>query len=117
MNLPDTSSNPDNQLWKDFRKSKLLKLLIAVLLDVIGMLTYTVPVAGEIADLVWAPISGVLNYVIFGGVTGASAGVFTFFEEILPGTDFIPSFTVTWAMKYIVQEQAAFTEFKNKKII
>ncbi|RYF90189.1 MAG: hypothetical protein EOO00_09250 [Chitinophagaceae bacterium] len=61
--------------------------------------TYTVPLLGEFADLVWAPVSGAIFFAMFGGWKGAAGGVFNFLEELLPGTDFIPSFTLMWLMK------------------
>jgi hypothetical protein len=34
--------------------------------------------------------------VTFGGWKGALGGFGNFIEEVLPGTDFIPSFTIMW---------------------
>ena len=69
-----------------------------MLLDAVGYFTYAVPVLGEFGDLIWAPISGLLFYKIFGGWKGVLGGMFSFAEEILPGTDFIPSFTIGWLL-------------------
>ena len=71
-------------------------LLFCILMDLIGMSTYAIPVVGEIADFVWAPISAIIFFVSFGGWKGAIGGVGNLFEELLPGTDFIPSFTIMW---------------------
>jgi hypothetical protein len=65
-------------------------------MDLIGYMTYTVPVLGEFADIFWAPVSALMFFILFGGWKGAMGGVFSFIEEILPGTDFIPSFTLMW---------------------
>ncbi|MES2773998.1 MAG: hypothetical protein V4722_07425 [Bacteroidota bacterium] len=74
-------------------------LLFCIMMDLVGFLTYSVPVLGEFGDLLWAPVSAIIFFVSFGGFKGAVGGLFNFVEEILPGTDFIPSFTIMWFMK------------------
>ena len=74
-------------------------LVFCVLMDLIGCATYTIPVLGEFGDIIWAPLSAIIFYKTFGGWKGAFGGLFNFFEEILPGTDFIPSFTIMWFMQ------------------
>jgi hypothetical protein len=69
-------------------------------MDVIGYFTYAIPVLGEFADVIWAPISGIIFYITFGGWKGTFGGLFNFVEELLPGTDFIPSFTIMWFVQY-----------------
>jgi len=76
-------------------------LVFCVLMDLIGYATYTIPVFGEFGDIIWAPISGIIFYKTFGGWKGAFGGLFNFIEEILPGTDFIPSFTIMWFMQRV----------------
>ena len=65
-------------------------------MDIIGYSTYAIPVIGEIADIVWAPMSAIIFFITFGGWKGALGGIGNFIEELLPGTDFIPSFTIMW---------------------
>lgn len=74
-------------------------VLLCLLLDFIGFASYSIPVLGEFADILWAPISGMLFFMLFGGWRGAMGGVFSFIEELLPGTDFIPSFTIMWLIR------------------
>lgn len=74
-------------------------LVFCVLMDVIGYASYSVPVLGEFADIVWAPVSAFIYYKTFGGSKGIFGGIFNFIEEILPGTDFIPTFTITWMLQ------------------
>jgi hypothetical protein len=76
-------------------------LLFCVMMDLIGYASYTIPGLGEFADIIWAPISGFIFYKTFGGWKGAFGGLFNFVEEILPGTDFIPSFTIMWIVQYM----------------
>ena len=71
-------------------------LFFCILMDVVGYATYAIPGLGEFADILWAPISSVIFMATFGGWKGALGGVGNFIEEILPGTDFIPSFTIMW---------------------
>jgi hypothetical protein len=74
-------------------------LALCILMDLIGMATYTIPFLGEFADIIWAPLSGLIFYQMFGGWRGALGGVFSFIEEILPGVDFIPTFTIAWFLQ------------------
>jgi hypothetical protein len=71
-------------------------LLFCIIMDLIGCVSYTVPGLGEFGDIVWAPVSAFIFFRMFGGWKGAAGGIFNFVEEILPGTDFIPSFTLMW---------------------
>lgn len=71
-------------------------LIFCLLMDFIGYASYGIPILGEVADVIWAPISGLIFFLSFGGWKGALGGMFDFVEELLPGTDFIPSFTLMW---------------------
>lgn len=71
-------------------------LLFCILMDALGMLTFTIPGVGEFGDVIWAPISAIIFAKVFGGTKGVVGGAFNFLEEILPGTDIIPSFTIMW---------------------
>jgi hypothetical protein len=74
--------------------------IFCILMDLIGYASYAIPGLGEFADMIWAPISGIIFYMTFGGWKGAFGGLFNFVEELLPGTDFIPSFTIMWFFQY-----------------
>jgi hypothetical protein len=69
-------------------------------MDIIGYATYSIPFLGEFGDLLWAPLSAFLFYKTFGGWKGMFGGLFNFVEEILPFTDFIPTFTIAWLWQY-----------------
>ena len=75
-------------------------------MDLIGYLSYSIPGIGEFADVVWAPVSGFIFYKTFGGWKGAFGGIFNFAEELLPGTDFIPSFTIMWLVQYFSRKKS-----------
>jgi hypothetical protein len=104
-----------------YQREKSSKLILSILMDAVGMATFLIPGIAEVADLAWAPIAAVTNFLMFRGATGVAGGAGTFLEELLPGTDWIPSFTITWGMKYIVKEQQTMAEFvkryKNRKMI
>lgn len=78
---------------------RIPSLVFCIIMDLIGYATYAIPVLGELADLVWAPFSGIVFFAAFGGWKGALGGLGNFIEEILPGTDFIPSFTIMWLLQ------------------
>ena len=67
-------------------------------MDLIGLATFAVPVIGEFGDLLWAPVSAFIFYKSFGGTKGMVGGMFNFVEELLPGVDFIPTFTIMYFM-------------------
>jgi hypothetical protein len=80
-------------------KKHLPPLSVCILLDLIGCTSYLLPFFGEAEDLLWAPVSGVIFYILFGKKFGALGGVFSFLEEISPGLDFIPTFTIAWFIR------------------
>ena len=81
-------------------------LVFCIVMDLIGYLTYSIPGIGEFADILWAPVSGFIFYKTFGGWKGAFGGIFNFAEELLPGTDFIPSFTIMWLVQYFSRKKS-----------
>ena len=74
-------------------------LVFCIIMDIIGYATYAIPFLGEIADIAWAPLSGIIFFASFGGWKGALGGIGNLIEELLPGTDFIPSFTIMWFLQ------------------
>lgn len=82
-------------------KNKWKNLWVGLLLDAIGMLSFILPGVGEFMDLIWAPISGWLMTRMYKGNKGKVAGVIAFLEELIPGMDIIPSFTLMWLYTYV----------------
>lgn len=79
---------------------KTSSLWVAVVLDILGMVTFTIPGVGEFGDVVWAPLSAYLFSRLYGTDKVAKWGaIFNFAEEILPFTDFCPTFTIAWFMR------------------
>ncbi|WP_296149969.1 hypothetical protein [uncultured Flavobacterium sp.] len=79
---------------------KQKQLLLSLLFDAIGMFSYGLPFLGEFADFAWAPISGIILASMYKGTVGKVGGVISFLEELLPFTDVLPTFTLTWIYTY-----------------
>jgi len=86
------------------KDEKYKRLLQSLLFDAIGMLSFSIPFIGEFSDVVWAPLAGWLMTRLYKGRLGQAAGVFTFVEELLPGADVIPTFTVMWFYTYVLSK-------------
>ena len=80
------------------RDSPARKLLACMAVDAIGFSSYLLPGVGELGDAVWAPIQAYFLYFMFGSTHIAAVG---FFEEMLPGTDFVPTATLGWVSENI----------------
>jgi len=92
MKILSTHKNP--------RQSALPSLILCIVLDVIGMASFTIPFIGEFSDVIWAPLSGLVYYRFFGGKMGVFGGMFSFLEEALPLTDILPTFTLSWLIRW-----------------
>ncbi|WP_396179118.1 hypothetical protein [Flavobacterium sp.] len=86
------------------KNTKTRDLVLSLLLDAVGMMSFSIPFIGEFADVVWAPLSGFIMAWMYKGTMGKVAGVVSFLEEILPATDVIPSFTIMWFYTYIIKK-------------
>jgi len=87
----------------DANKSR--DLVLSILFDCLGMVSFTIPFLGEFEDVIWAPISALLMVWMYKGTSGKVAGVFSFLEEIFPFTDIIPSFTLMWCYTYLIKKK------------
>ncbi len=81
--------------------SKYKILLLSIVFDAIGYLSFLIPGIGEFSDIVWAPLSGYLMTRLYKGKPGKIAGVVSVIEEALPGLDVIPTFTLMWLYTYV----------------
>lgn len=91
--------------------SKIKYLLLGLLFDGIGMLSFTIPGIGEFTDVIWAPVAAWLMTRMYKGRTGQIAGFVTFVEELVPGLDFIPGFTLMWVYTYLISRR------KSKEVV
>jgi hypothetical protein len=85
--------------------NKNRNLVLGLLFDAIGMLSFTVPFLGEFSDVVWAPLAGFLMTWMYKGAVGKVGGTIAFLEEIFPFSDFIPTFTLTWIYNYWIKNK------------
>lgn len=85
-------------------QKKYSQLIISILCDVVGMLSYFVPAIGEFSDLVWAPLSAFIIYNLYNGKEAKVAAAVSFLEEILP-IDLIPTFTFTWLYTHYIKKR------------
>ncbi|CAN5163396.1 hypothetical protein BH23BAC2_BH23BAC2_08280 [soil metagenome] len=84
------------------------KLLIKGLIyDAVGMSTYAIPVVGPFLDILWAPYAAKKMGEMYPGRKGKIASVIVFLEEILPGTDIIPTFTLMWLYTFVWKKETS----------
>ena len=79
-----------------------------LLMDAIGAAVILIPVLGEV---IWAPVSAFIFWRMFGFRKGFFGGVFSFVEELIPGLDFIPTFTIMWGIQYYKRKKDSFVLF------
>ena len=85
------------------KNNKYKNLFLGLILDAIGMLSFAVPLLGDFSDIIWAPLSAWIMTRMYKGKIGQAAGVVSFIEEIIPGLDVIPTFTIMWFYTYILK--------------
>ncbi len=83
------------------KDSKYRDLFMGLLFDAIGMSSLAIPFIGDFSDVIWAPMSAWLMIRMYKGTAGKVAGTISFIEEIIPGLDIIPSFTLMWLYTYL----------------
>ena len=83
----------------------LPSLLACLVMDFLGFATYGIHFLGEFLDILWAPVSAMIFFRMFGGTRGMIGGIFNFVEELMPGLDFIPTFTITWMVQYFTRKK------------
>ena len=70
------------------------------------MLSFFIPFVGEFSVIIWAPASAFLIYKMYKGPEGKVGSIVSFVEEAgFFGTDFIPTFTLTWIYKYFIKKE------------
>lgn len=74
-------------------------------MDALGSATFLLPGLGEWFDMAWAPLSAFIFYKSFGGKVGKMGAFINFAEEILPFSDFIPSFTLGYLYNRFIDKK------------
>ncbi|MGG5577683.1 hypothetical protein ACPDHL_10115 [Myroides sp. C15-4] len=85
---------------------KRRQLITGLFLDLLGMASYLLPGLGEFTDVIWAPISAFILAKMYPGKIGKVGAIVNFIEEISPGLDIIPTFTLTWVYTYYFQKKS-----------
>lgn len=88
------------------KKLKNNLLIKGLVYDAIGMSTYAIPLVGPFLDILWAPYAAKKMGEMYPGKKGKIASVIVFIEEILPGTDIIPTFTLMWLYTFVWNKEA-----------
>ncbi len=88
---------------------KYKKLLLSLLFDAIGLLSFSIIGIGEFSDIIWAPASAYLMTKMYKGKRGKIAGAIAFVEEALPIVDVVPTFTLMWIYTYVIEKKKAET--------
>lgn len=71
-------------------------LAFCLIMDLLGSATFLLPGLGEWFDILWAPVSAMLFFNSFGGKVSRIGSIINFAEEMLPFTDFVPTFTIAY---------------------
>ena len=87
-------------------KSKSTKLVLSVCFDILGLVSFFVP----LFDIIWAPISYYLMIQLYDGKKGKIAAALVFIEEILPMSDVIPTFSIMWVYTYYFDKTSKFSD-------
>jgi len=87
----------------------LPSLAVCIFMDLLGYASFAIPILGELIDLVWAPVSALIYMKLFGFKKGFLGGMFNFIEELMPGLDIIPTFTITWFIQYAKRKNTTYS--------
>lgn len=90
--LRAANSFVDSLQTSDGRR-KWTKLAVCIVIDLIGSGGLGIPLVSDILDVITAPLAALALHALFGNPAVTLAG---FVEEILPGTDGIPTATIAW---------------------
>ncbi len=100
------------QILAAYNREKVFKLIAAIAIDLLGILSYAVPVLGELSDVFIAPLSALLLYALFGS---AKISMLGFAEEFFPFTDVLPTGTIFWFRRYVRNAHKTFERFVQVK--
>ena len=93
------------------------KLLVSLLVDGIGSMSYLLPLVGEGFDVAWAPLSMMLVGAMY-DASSPNLKYVALMEELLPFTDIVPSATLGWMKEFgpgLVEEGRKRLEGGNKR--
>merc|ERR1740121_2271319 len=87
---------PRTPMQRALHPGMIVKLIACLGLDLMGDASYFIPGLGEGIDLAYAPAQAIALKMMFRYSALPALG---FVEEILPGTDIIPSATIGWMLE------------------
>ncbi|WP_203258867.1 hypothetical protein [Hyunsoonleella ulvae] len=90
--------------------NKYKKLALSILFDAMGYVSFLIPGIGEFTDVIWAPIAAYLMTKLYKGKTGKIAAAVAFLEEMAPGLDVMPTFTLMWLYTYVIKGKETIIE-------
>lgn len=90
--------------------NKYKKLALSILFDAMGYVSFIIPGIGEFTDVIWAPIAAYLMTKLYKGKTGKIAAAVAFLEEMAPGLDVMPTFTLMWLYTYVIKGKETIIE-------
>lgn len=113
------NDSQSDQILRKFEERKKFDLIASLAIDAVGMASFALPALAEVSDVVLAPILSILIFAVHRTTFGAIAG---FIEEIIPFTDIIPTATLIWLYRYVLNGDKTMRDFagksdKKKKII
>lgn len=74
-------------------RRKWTQLVICLGIDIVGSASLPVPFLTDALDIAWAPAAALAVHALFQSPLFTTLG---FAEELLPGTDFVPTATLAW---------------------
>ena len=84
------------------KSNKYRILRKGIIYDMIGMSTMFIPFVGPFIDIIWAPYAAMKMNEMYDGREGKIASFIVFVEEILPISDYIPTFTLMWLYTFVL---------------
>ena len=103
----------EKEISTNFKAQKRKHLLLSLLIDAVGMLSYLIPFLGEATDLVYGPISGIIIFMMYkqNPAVGLIGGLFGAGEEMFVA-DFVPTATLLWLYTYKLNGDKTFKQYK-----
>eukprot|EP00759_Apiculatamorpha_spiralis_P014807 PhF_6_TR21599/c0_g1_i1/m.30779 len=99
------------------KDNKRPSILACLFMDFLSVLSVFLPGLGELSDFMWAPITYAIFHQVFGsGLPGRSfAGIITFVKEVLPFTDFLPTYTLFRVLIFVMEATSFGSKVLQKK--
>lgn len=107
----NTKSVSSNTVNFRYNFGKYFRLIFGLIVDIIGLASYTAPGAGELTDIGWAFVSSGLIKLMYH--ESELFGI-AFQEEIGIFTDSRMSATIFWQNRYIKEKNLTFQKYIHK---